>query len=122
VTDQTPDLSPVLNPDASGTPRFPPTSRYATVPTATVTRPDGREVTYLRRRFISPPDRFATVREVAVEQGDRLDRLAATHLGDPEAFWRLCDANGVLEPAELEQVGRRIRVTLPEGVPGAGDD
>ena len=42
------------------------------------------------------------------------------YLGDPEQFWRLCDANGAMRPDELtETVGRRLRITLPEGVPGA---
>jgi hypothetical protein len=123
MSDQTPDLDSVLNPDTMSVPRFPPTSRYARTPTAAMTGRDGREITYLRRRFVPPSDRFAVVREYAVEQGDRLDRLAAAHLGDAELFWRLCDANGVIRPDDLtDAVGRRIRITLPEGVPGAGDD
>ena len=122
MTDPTRDLA-ALNPDQVPIPRFPPTSRYAATPTASTTAADGRQLTYLRRRFAPQPDRFATVGEYAVEQGDRLDRLAATLLGDAELFWRLCDANGVLRPEELtDRVGRRIRVTLPEGIPGAGDD
>jgi hypothetical protein len=123
MTGQPRDLDSVLNPDAASTPRFPPTSRYANSPLGTMRAADGREITYLRRRFVPEPDRFATVREHAVEQGDRLDRLAATHLGDAELFWRICDANGALRPDELtDTVGRRLRITLPEGIPGAGDD
>ena len=53
--------------------------------------------------------------------GDRLDSLAARYLGDPELYWLLADANGVLRPDELlEEAGRRIAITLPEGVPGTG--
>ncbi|MCL4798481.1 MAG: LysM domain-containing protein [Burkholderiales bacterium] len=89
---------------------------------ATLVLPDGRMIAHLRRRFVPPPERFATLREHAVVQGDRLDRLAAQHLGDPEIYYRLCDANGAIRPDELvETTGRRLRVTLPEGVPGAGD-
>ena len=52
-------------------------------------------------------------------EGERLDIIAAQHLGDPEQFWRLCDANGAMRPDELtETVGRRLRITLPEGIPG----
>ena len=52
-------------------------------------------------------------------RGDRLDNLAAKYFGDPELFWRLCDANGALRPDELiEIIGRRLRITLPLGVPG----
>ena len=34
-------------------------------------------------------------------QGDRLDNIAARYLGDPEQFWRICDANGAMRPDEL---------------------
>ncbi len=101
---------------------FPPTSRYYTVATARMTMPDGRTVSYLRRRFVPPPERFALLQEHMVQEGDRLDGIAAKYLGDPEQFWRICDANGVVRPDELtETVGRRLRITLPEGVPGPED-
>jgi hypothetical protein len=101
---------------------FPPTSRYHGIPTAKLTAPDGRVLVYLRRRFVPPPERFATLQEHVVTEGDRLDNLAALYLGDPEQFWRLCDANGAIGPDELtETVGRRLRVTLPEGVPAPGE-
>lgn len=58
------------------------------------------------------------MQEHAVTQGERLDNINARYLGDPEQFWRLCDANGVLHPRELEEVGRILRITLPEGIPG----
>ncbi|GAA0984507.1 hypothetical protein GCM10009555_058370 [Acrocarpospora macrocephala] len=102
---------------------FGPASRYAHTETATWTAPDGREVVYLRRRFIAPPERFAQIAEHVVAQGERLDNLAAAYLGDPEQFWRICDANAALRPAELtERLGRRLRITLPEGIPGAADE
>lgn len=98
---------------------YPPVSRYHGVPVASTTGPDGRPVAYLRRRFVPAPERFATVSEHAVEQGDRLDRLAARYLGDPLLFWRIADANGAVRPDELtEQPGQRLRITLPEGLPG----
>ena len=54
--------------------------------------------------------------------GDRLDNITSAFLGDPEQFWRVADANGAMRPEELtERVGRRIRITLPEGIPGALD-
>jgi hypothetical protein len=77
---------------------------------------------HLRRRFIPPPDRFHLLQVYTVTEGERYDILAAQFLGDPEQFWRLCDANGVLRPEELtETPGARIRITLPEGVPGTPD-
>ncbi|HEX5724714.1 MAG TPA: hypothetical protein VFX98_04565, partial [Longimicrobiaceae bacterium] len=88
------------------------------VEAAAHTRADGRIVAYLRRRFVPPPERFALLHEHRVQQGERLDVLTARYLGDPEQFWRLCDANAALRPAELEEEGRTVRITLPAGVPG----
>ena len=97
---------------------FPPNSRYQSVDTATLTAPDGRIIVYLRRRFVPPSERYAMLQEHTVKEGDRLDNLAAKYLGDPELFWRLCDANAALRPEELtEIVGRILRITLPEGIP-----
>jgi hypothetical protein len=101
---------------------FPPTSRYSGVPLA-VTEVNGREVRHLTRRFVPGPERFAAIDEHVVTEGERPDTMAAARLGDPELFWRLCDANNVLHPSELvDEIGRRIRVTLPEGIPGIPDE
>jgi hypothetical protein len=98
---------------------FAPNSRYYTVETATITTVSGETVTYLRRRFVPLLDRLALRREHAVVQGDRLDNLAAKYFGDPELFWRVCDANAALRPDELtEIIGRRLRISGPAGVPG----
>ena len=102
-------------------PNFPPTSRYALTETATLETADGRTIVYLRRRFVPPPERFALLAEHKVEQGDRLDNVTAHYLGDPEQFWRVCDANRAMSPDELLVIGGRLRITLPEGIPGAGD-
>jgi hypothetical protein len=98
---------------------FPPTSRYHGLETGTWQGADGRTIVYVRRRFVPPPERFALLQEHTVVEGDRLDNLAAQYLGDPELFWRLCDANAVLHPDEITQpVGQTLRITLPEGMPG----
>ena len=98
---------------------FPPGSRYHGIDTATIETGDGKIIIYLRRRFVPPPERFSLLQEHTVTQGDRLDNLAARYLGDPEQFWRICDANGALRPDELiEIIGARLRITLPEGIPG----
>lgn len=100
-------------------PAFPPGSRYSGLGTAQWIQPDGQPVAYVRRRFVPPPERFAILSEHRVAEGDRLDNLAARFLGDPEQYWRLCDANGAMRPDELiETVGATLRITLPEGIPG----
>ncbi len=108
-----------LQPGGSKVNPFSPTSRYYTIDTATWLTADRRVIIYLRRRFLPPLDRFALLQEHVVTQGERLDNITAAYLGDPEQFWRLCDANGAMRPDELtETVGRRLRITLPEGIPG----
>ena len=75
-----------------------------------------------RRRFVPAPERFALLEEHLVSDGERLDLIAHQYLGDPEQFWRIADANGAVRPEELiEETGRRLRITLPEGIPGATD-
>ena len=98
---------------------FPPTSRYSGIDVATLALPDGHLVPYLRRRFLPQPDRFALLQEHVVTEGERLDNITARYMGDPEAFWRIADANSAMRPEALtETIGRRLRITLPEGIPG----
>lgn len=99
---------------------FPPTSRYYGIETTTLKAVDGRTIVYLRRRFLPSPDRFALLLEHVVSDHERLDNIAAKYMDDPEAFWRIADANSAMRPEELtETLGRRLRITLPEGIPGA---
>jgi hypothetical protein len=101
-------------------PAFPANSRYNTTPITSLTLADGTEVTYLKRRFVPPPENFALLQEHITTEGERTDQIAAKYLGDCEQFWRLCDANGELRPEELpEPIGRTIRITLPENIPGS---
>ena len=98
---------------------FPPTSRYANIDTVQVVTADGRTLSFLRRRFVPPPENFSLLQTYLVVQGDRLDNVTARFLSDPVQFWRLCDANRAMRPDELtETIGRRLRITLPEGIPG----
>lgn len=101
---------------------FPPESRYHGIPTRQVTGPDGVTRTYLARRFAPDPDSFHTQRLRRTKQGERLDQIAAAEIGDPLAFWMLCDANGSLWAEELEATGTPVRITLPQGVPAPPDE
>lgn len=101
---------------------FPPTSRYYGIETAILELDGGPEgafqIRYLKRRFVPPAERFALLQEHSVEAGDRLDNITARYLGDPLQFWRICDANNAMNPFDLTtEVGRRLRITLPEGLP-----
>jgi hypothetical protein len=98
---------------------FGPGSRYFGLATMKRTLPNGDEIVFVRRRLVPPPERFELLQEHIVSHGERLDHIAFEHLADAELFWRLCDANRALRPEELtEMAGRRLRITLPEGIPG----
>lgn len=43
-----------------------------------------------------------------VKEGDRLDLLAYTYYKNPTKFWLICDANNVMYPTDLLEVGRKI--------------
>jgi hypothetical protein len=114
-------LQELLAAGAVPTTTFPPTSRYADVGVDAFD-PGGDQpaVPFLRRRFCPRAERFALLYEVRIVEGDRRDVLGARHVGDAELWWRLVDANGVVDPRDLtDAIGRPLRVTLPEGVPGA---
>lgn len=97
---------------------YPPNSRYHNVETTTLEDREGREVVYLKRRFVPPPERFALLLEHTVSDGERLDNIAARYLGDSQQDWKIADANRAMNPSDLlTPVGRSLRITLPEGIP-----
>lgn len=94
---------------------FDPTSRYHGLETAQLTDADGRAIAYVRRRFLPRGTNMTLLVEVRVAQGERLDLITARTLGDPEHFWRVCDANDAMNPAELvSEPGRPLHVPVPE--------
>ena len=94
---------------------FDSTSRYASLPTGVYFTPDGRTVTYVRRRFLPQGDTLPLLAEVTVTRGDRLDLITARTLGDPEQFWRVADANNAMDPADLTgEPGVILRVPIPQ--------
>jgi hypothetical protein len=96
---------------------FAPTSRYADLPTAERSLDDGRRVRYVRRRFLPQERDLPAATEVTTTDADRLDLLANRALGDPEQYWRLCDANAVMNPATLlDGAGQRLRLPVTGAV------
>lgn len=94
---------------------FDPNSRYYPIETATYEAPNGRSLPYKRRRFLPRAETMQTLTEVTTTQDDRLDLVTARTLGDPEQFWRICDANNTMDPFDLvDEAGRRVRVPVPQ--------
>jgi hypothetical protein len=94
------------------------TSRYYRIETATLKTPEGRTITYVRRRFLPQGPKMPLLVEVTVTDGDRLDLITGRTLGDPEQFWRVADANNAMNPSELtEEPGATVHVPIPQVEP-----
>jgi len=94
---------------------FDPASRYYNLETAEYVGEEGKKIAYKRRRFLPLGEEMPLLVEVRVAQGDRLDLIAARTLGDPEHFWRICDANDAMNPFDLtSEIGRVLRVPVPQ--------
>lgn len=90
-------------------------SRYYSLDNANFVAPNGRIIIYKKRRFLPKASNMQILAEVTVSQSDRLDLIASRVLGDPEQFWRICDANNALNPKDLTAtLGRTLRISAPQ--------
>jgi hypothetical protein len=96
---------------------FDPLSRYTDCEDAMITINDNngkREVPYKRRRFIPSSEKMNILQEVFVNAGDRLDLISYRALGNPEQFWRICDANDAMYPPDLtSEPGTILQIAAP---------
>lgn len=89
-------------------------SRYYPLETATYDA-EGKSIAYKRRRFLPQGEDLQLLSETRVEQSDRLDLIAHRTVGDPEQFWRICDANEAMDPEEFTaEPGKWLRVPVPQ--------
>ena len=87
-------------------------SRYAGVGTYIVTDARGNAVKIIRMRVI--PSVSARFSHKVVKE-DRADLLAQQYYRAPARFWRIADANTVMDPAELlRQLGSWILIPAKE--------
>lgn len=93
-------------------------SRYVGVALALLQRrPDEPGVVYVRRRFIPALNTLTLAARHVVSAHERPDLLATKYLGDPLLYWRIADANAVLDPNEITDTpGRRVAIALPAGM------
>lgn len=80
-------------------------------------RPGDPGRVYVKRRFIPAPSTLAVAVRHAVQSLDRPDLLSAKYFGDPLYYWRIADANAVVDPNELtDTLGRRVTIPTPAGL------
>jgi len=86
-------------------------SRYIKMPAYETKDARGRMV----KAVVLPlPTQPRVAGEFLMQEGRRLDHLAAQFLEDATAFWRICDANNVMHPDELMVFGKRILIPVKE--------
>jgi hypothetical protein len=93
-------------------------SRYYGVPVVEFSTPAGQTIRYVGRRLIPQASLFATLAVHAVQQGDRIDVLAARYLGDPLLYWRIADANLAVRPDDPLVRGDSVDIPLAAEIPG----
>jgi hypothetical protein len=93
-------------------------SRYFSVAIVRYVRgADDPGTPYVLRRFIPQMRDIAVVAEHIVSSGERPDLLGAQTLGDPELYWRIADANAVIDPFELtDTLSARVAIPRPPGL------
>lgn len=97
-----------------------PNSRHHGLPVVTTTTADGRVVHTLARRLLRDPDDLVERSRVELRAGERMDEVAATHVGDPLAWWLLVEAHVVAHPAEVvAEPGAHVRIVQPPDPGGA---
>ena len=79
---------------------FDPKSRYANIQTYPVVDRRGRTVQVVPA---TPAPDAKVIGYHALKQGQRLDHLAAKYLKDPAGFWRICEANDVMQAEMLTE-------------------
>jgi hypothetical protein len=93
---------------------FGPNSRYLHVAQVTRTLPDGTVVSYLARRILPAPERHTPLERRRLSGAERPDTLANDGYGDPSLWWRIVDASGEADPADLTGTeGRLVIIPLP---------
>ena len=106
--------------DAGAIPSTPfvPQSRYLGVKLAVLQRrSDEPALVYVKRRFIPQPSTIAVAVRHAVQALDRPDLLGAKYFAEPLLYWRIADANAVVDPHDLtDTLGRRVAIPLPPGM------
>ena len=76
----------------------------------------GPPVAYVLRRFVPQMRDIGIAGEHIVEGGERPDLLGARFMGDSELYWRIADANAVVDPFELtDRIGLRVKIPVPAG-------
>lgn len=85
-------------------------SRYEHVPTKEYVADDARVIHFKALRSIP---RTPGLAGHLVDDGERIDQAAFDEVGDAERFWRIADANAVIDARDLVAEPGRV-IDIPE--------
>lgn len=98
---------------------YKPNSRYASTPMLTYPAPDGRDIAYGARRLLPRPEQFKPLAVYRHDRDRRIDDIANAYYGDPEQYWRICDANLVFWPPDAVDIAdAKLVIPLPLEISG----
>lgn len=101
---------------------FAPGSRYYGVEIRSHLEADGTVRAFVGRRIIPETARYVPLDRHRTDGVERVDAVAAHFYGDPLQYWRICDANGIDDPATATRPeGRVLVLPLPLEVSSRGD-
>jgi hypothetical protein len=99
-----------------------PNSRYYGLTIRERTNAAGVTENFVARRIIPATERYRALDRHRADGDERIENLSADYLGDPELYWRICDANGDEDPGLATQpISRLITIPLPLEVADDGD-
>ena len=101
---------------------YAPNSRYYSLIIRERTNADGVTEAFVARRIIPAMARYRALDRHRTDGDERIENLSADYLGDPELYWRICDANGDEDPGMATQpISRLITIPLPLEIADDGD-
>jgi hypothetical protein len=99
--------------------QYKPNSRYTPTAMLIYHAPDGREIAYGARRLLPRPEQFKPLAIYRHDRDRRIDDIANAYYGDPEQYWRICDANLVFWPPDATAIAdARLVIPLPLEISG----
>ena len=77
---------------------------------------DKREIVFKTRRILPKSDERTAIKQVQVNEGDRIDQVSFATVQSAEQNWKLADVNRAMNPYDLTaQVGRVLTIPQPYG-------
>jgi nucleoid-associated protein YgaU len=85
-------------------------SRYYHLDDLTYTDDQGKKIIYKSRRILPQSENVKSLVNTTVKNGQRLDQISNSMLGNSAYYWKLGDANASFSLLNLEKPGTVLRI------------